>query len=246
MPFVALAGTRPAAFAAGDLVIEPAMATIDQRVQVSVRLANTGDLAGEHHLRLKVDGEEVAAAQVTLAGGDSHVTTFIMVPQSPGTFEMRVGGLVGTLTVAGEAAPDEKAPAAIGATSLLVSPSSTAFGRPAMVSVVVANAGQASGTAHIVLKVDGKATDSAQVELGGGETRELAFTVVPPGTGEHQIEVGGLTSTVTVVAGEPEVPATAETSGAGDAWVGWVILAGTVLGACSGVLLLRRLRARAR
>lgn len=101
--FSILAGTRPAAFTASDLSITPVEVYVGESASISVLATNTGDLTGSYEVSLKIDNITVEIKEVTLAGGNSEMTSFSITRDAVGTHTVNVGGLSGAFEV--KAAP---------------------------------------------------------------------------------------------------------------------------------------------
>jgi len=109
-PFAILAGTPPAAFraSASALTITPDEVDISEEVTISVRISNTGDLAGDYEATLKIDNVVVATKDITLAGRASQKVTFTTTRDKAGTYAVTVNGLTGKFVV--KAAPPPPPP----------------------------------------------------------------------------------------------------------------------------------------
>jgi hypothetical protein len=110
-PFAILAHTRPAQFVASNLVIAPAEVGAGEVVTISVLVTNSGDLLGKDEIALSVNGVEVAAKKVTLAGGASETLTFEVLADTAGTCSVAIAGVSGSFVVKpGEAQPPPTPP----------------------------------------------------------------------------------------------------------------------------------------
>ncbi|MBA7645971.1 hypothetical protein ES703_53732 [subsurface metagenome] len=101
---------EPAAFTPSSLVISPAEVDIDQTVNVSLSVANTGGMAGSYEVTLKIDGAVEATQQVTVGAGASEKVTFTVSRDVAGSYSVDVNGLSGSFTVKEEVAPAPPAP----------------------------------------------------------------------------------------------------------------------------------------
>lgn len=113
--FAAVAHTQPAKFTAGQLSVVLAETHTGEKLNVSITLANEGDISGSYEVTLKIDDFSVAGSQtVTLAGHSKEEITFSTSINTPGTHTLNIAGVSGTVVV--------KAPANFSITELLISP----------------------------------------------------------------------------------------------------------------------------
>ena len=113
---VSAAKPKPAKFEVSELAVNPSSPKPGERVEISVRVTNTGGEAGSYEVVLKVDGQPVDTKSVRLEPGASTKVTFSYTPRGGGTYEINVNGLRGTLTVTEEEKvekPEERVEAGI-------------------------------------------------------------------------------------------------------------------------------------
>lgn len=216
--FTALAHTRPAAFDIANLVIAPKEVKTGEKVTISVRITNTGDLEGSYKATLKMGNEVLASQEISLAGGASREVTFTATEAKAGTYAVDVDGLVGSFRVnatpmpattpAPTPTPTSKPapapapapnPAAFSLSALTISPPEVEIGGEIKVRTVVTNTGGQPGNYEVILKVDGAVVDTARVTLDAGATQEVSFNV--PGKAEagiYTVEVNGKAGTFAV------------------------------------------------
>lgn len=88
-----------AAFTVKDLEISPRELRPGSKATVAVTVDNHGAHAGTFKITLKVDGITKGTKDVTIARGTSDRVEFTIPATTPGTFEVNVGNLAGTLVV---------------------------------------------------------------------------------------------------------------------------------------------------
>jgi len=196
--FTVLAYTRPAAFVATDLVITPDEVDIGERVTISALVTNTGDLTGTYEVILKIDNVVVATKEVTVAGGARQKITFTTSKDVAATYTVNVNGLSGTFTV--KAAP---APATFAASALTISPTEVDIGEKVIISVLVANTGDLSGSYTVTLTINKVVVATKDVTLAGGASQKVTFTTVKDVAGSYAVDVDGLVGTFVVRAVPP-------------------------------------------
>ena len=90
---------RPADFRVVSLEISPSTVKAGEEAKVNVDIKNDGDAKGTYPLSLVMDGEVVQTKDITLAGGGTMRMPFTICPDSPGTYNIEVGGLKEVLKV---------------------------------------------------------------------------------------------------------------------------------------------------
>ena len=231
--FTVIAYTRPAAFAASALTISPAEVDIGETVTISVLVANTGDLTGSYEVTLKIDNVAVATEDVTIVGGASQKVTFTTSKDVAGTYTVNVDGLSGTFTV--KVSPVPPKPAAFAASELSITPTEVDIGQSVAISVLVANAGDLTGSYEVTLKIDDVAVATEDVTLAGGASQKVTFTTSKDVVGTYTVNVDGLSGTFTVKAAPPPPPPPT------DWWlIGAIIAACIIIGVVIWQVVIRR------
>jgi hypothetical protein len=100
-----LAEPAPAKFEVSDLTINPTQAQLNQEIDVSVNVANTGGKSGDYSLELKVDGTIKSTTRVTVATGASQIANFAITGDTAGKHQVEVAGLTGEFEVIKAAGP---------------------------------------------------------------------------------------------------------------------------------------------
>jgi hypothetical protein len=89
----------PAAFEVTSLNITPPEATTGETVNIIAEVRNTGGSEGTYTAVLTVDGATVETKEVALAPSTSETVSFSLVKDTPGTYQVGIGGLTSSLTV---------------------------------------------------------------------------------------------------------------------------------------------------
>jgi hypothetical protein len=147
-----------------------------------------------------LDGTVAQTKEITLHGNDSETVWFNVVPDVIGEHSVGIEGLRASLIVAAESTP-----AAFAVNNLNIDPTSTIPGEGITISVSVSNTGELSEDYEVVLLIDGTAIETRVITLDGGNTEECRFNIVPEITGEHAVNVNGLTGAFEIT--EVEEPA---------------------------------------
>jgi uncharacterized repeat protein (TIGR01451 family) len=95
-----LKGAAPAKFEASNLAISPSQAELNQEVNISVNVANTGGTTESYSLELDVNGILQSAKQVTVAAGTSQTVNFTVTGDTVGKHQVEIAGLSGEFVVA--------------------------------------------------------------------------------------------------------------------------------------------------
>jgi hypothetical protein len=103
--FSVIANNRPATFVASDLTISPAEAKVGESVNISVDIANTGDLPGSYDVTLKTNTIIAETRQVTLPGHATQKVNFTVNTDVAGSYAFILDNLSGTFIVRGIQAP---------------------------------------------------------------------------------------------------------------------------------------------
>jgi CARDB. len=70
-----------------------------ETVNVTAKVTNTGTSEGTYTATLTIDGVEAERKDITMAAGATGIVTFSLVKDSPGTYQVAVGGLSSSFTV---------------------------------------------------------------------------------------------------------------------------------------------------
>jgi hypothetical protein len=88
-----------AAFTVSGLQIDPSSVPSGAKIDISVYIENTGELAGTYPLTLSVDGVSVETKEITLDGGSSLTAIFSFLPNIVGEHMVSIGGIEGVIEV---------------------------------------------------------------------------------------------------------------------------------------------------
>jgi len=183
-------------FTLSDLVINRTQVSIGEPVGISVKLTNRQSQPEEYSLTLMINGE-VKETKTGQIDGDVIISVlFEVVEQNQGTYQVTVGSLSGSFEVL-PAAPPAK-PAEFEVNNLVIDPQVAEANTPVQISVNVTNIGELSGSYTAELEVNGVIADTRTVQLSGGESTTLQFTVTHSAKGAYTVKVGNLTGTFSI------------------------------------------------
>lgn len=86
-------------FKVSHLTVSPSQIQLDNKVDISVNLANTGEKNGDYSLLLIVDGAIKSSKQVTVAAGKTQTVNFNIVGDTIGKHRIEIADLVGEFEV---------------------------------------------------------------------------------------------------------------------------------------------------
>ena len=89
----------PARFELRNLDINPNQVTAGESVTISAQLVNIGGLSGEYTLMVNIEGLLETSQVIELAPGQSQEVSFSVIPASPGSYRVEIGGLRGSFVV---------------------------------------------------------------------------------------------------------------------------------------------------
>jgi hypothetical protein len=107
-PFAVLAELvppPPAVFEVSNLDISPSQVVTGEDVNISAQVANTGGVSGEYTLMVNVDGLLETSQVIALAPGQSQELSFDLTPDTPGSYQVEIGGLQGNFVVVAPSPP---------------------------------------------------------------------------------------------------------------------------------------------
>jgi S-layer protein (TIGR01567 family) len=88
-----------AIFTFSNLVIDPLEVSAGKEAKFSIDAENTGNAAGEYNVELIVNGTSVDSQNVSLGAGENTTLTFKHSEETPGTYNVEVGGQEASYTV---------------------------------------------------------------------------------------------------------------------------------------------------
>jgi hypothetical protein len=198
--YALFAYSRPADFQFSNLTASAIQVDPGQSIALSIQVTNTGDAAGDCDVVLKLDGETAQTLTLTLGSGVSRTATFNVTPSMAGEHTASVGSLSTRFTVGRVSTP-----ANFTTSNLSIYPQEIRLGNTVSIGVLVSNTGDLTGTYHAVLRVANTETASSDIELDGGASKNVSFTITPEAIGNYTVTLGGLQAAFTVMAPAPAV-----------------------------------------
>jgi hypothetical protein len=180
----------------GNLKVSPLEVNPGSRVDIEASVTNGGDLGGAYSVELKVNGKIESTQTVTIGGNTIGSVSFSVTRDAPGSYQVSIGGLSGSFTVA---APSElPGPAVFAVKSLSLHPGVADLGQNVVISVEVQNTGGSSGPQSLSLKIDGVVVETREVTVAPRSSTTVDFTYSAKTTGVKNVNVAGTIGRFTV------------------------------------------------
>jgi hypothetical protein len=183
-------------FELSDLAVNRTEAGVGEPIGISVKIANRANESSAYTLTLLINDDAVQTKTGQLEVGAVTSILFEVVEQIEGTYQFRISNLNGTFEVVSTALPPK--PAEFQVTNLVIDPEIVEQGAPVDITAKVTNIGELSGAHSVSLTINGAVKETKSVQLSGGETATVQFTVTQSSRGTYNVEVGGLTGTLNV------------------------------------------------
>ena len=130
-----------------NLRIVPTQVVIDNLVLIYVDIHNYSNFTGSRTIILTIDGFSATPRAPIIGPGQVKTESYGWSTHEPGTYQVSVGGLTGTLSVITAPVAD------IRVENLVISPTEVYVGKPVLISVRATNYGSASGSKVITFSV---------------------------------------------------------------------------------------------
>jgi hypothetical protein len=88
-----------AAFSVSQLTVSPADLPVGQTATISVQVSNSGEESGDYEVSLEVAGNPVENKQISVTGQSVQTVIFNLTQSVPGTYEVVVNGLKGSIRI---------------------------------------------------------------------------------------------------------------------------------------------------
>jgi hypothetical protein len=192
-----------------------------EKLTITITASNTGNAIGTHNLTLSVGGKIEKSWLIVLKPGESKSLSHELSFAADGSYTVRIGDKTVSITVS------TTLPARFEVSSLSVNPGSVKVGQSSTISVTVKNTGGESGTYEVTLKVNNQAVETKRGTLDSGQSTTVSFAYTPTSEGTYNIDVNGLTGSLTA---SKESGAASETP--------WLVMIGAIVAVVLIVLVL--------
>ena len=188
-PAFACEPPAPAEFEVVSLDIAPQEVAPGEEVIITAEVTNVGGRKGTHTVTLAISGVEETKV-VKVRPGRTETVTFRVTDDSPGTWRVRVGHLLGTYRVL--------TPAEFTTSNLDITPPVAEVGETVTVTADVTNDGEIGGSYSATLTVDGSQVEAKELVVAAGGRKTVTFSFAEGAVGAHEVAVGELAGTLIV------------------------------------------------
>lgn len=231
-------------FSVANLAV-PATGKVGEPVNITFDVSNLSGADAIYPATLWVNGTIESGKNVALKTGETRQVTLTAVRSTEGTFDVRVDRLTGTFKTV-KAPVATQTPASFTVSNLSISPDSVDPGKSVLISVLVANSGEASGTYKLNLMVNNVLAATMDVNLSGKSNQTVTFSTSRDTAGSYSVEVNGLKSSFTVKG--PATPTTTTPGTEPAPFNGWLVYSGIIVAviaiAAVVFMMIRRSKAR--
>jgi hypothetical protein len=183
-------------FQFANLTISPVETSIDQPIEISLNVLNTGIYEGSYSLSLNINDSAIETRELTLQANETQQVAFTVKEADVGTYNVTIADQTGVFNVLAQPVP---LPEALKFSNLILTPAESWPGEEVNVTVNVNNGGSDPLLFMLPFNVNGAASQRVQVELGPHETQTVVGTVTQNAVGSYRVTVGGQGGTLRVV-----------------------------------------------
>lgn len=191
--------------------------------------------------------EGVAEEDLVIAYYDENEHEWVELKSSVDTEANTITATVGhftTFAIIGYEEEEVPSEAAIfNFSSLAISPNEVNVGEEVAITITVANTANKSGSCEITLKINGEVEATKEVDIAGGSSQQVSFTISKDAIGIYVVEVGGLTGSFLVREMAPSPPPLPPSSPPTEP-VNWWLIGGIIAAVATGIAVTLRIRRR--
>jgi len=189
------AAPKPAEFTVTDLTINPLEAEIFEPILITVNVTNIGDEQGSYMANLTINNVLEENQTILLLGGNSTIVEFTVIEEVEGTYTVEIDGLSGSFKI--KPAPPETSKIIL--SNLRIDPYEAWVDEPISVTVTAQNPTADTYSLTVKVTIDDVLVETKRVELIGGETATIEFTVNATTEGRHSVKVNTLSGSLIIV-----------------------------------------------
>ena len=182
-------------FTVTDLTINPLEAEIGESITISANLTNVGQIEGSYTLNLTINDILKGNQTILLSPGESRILEFTDAENTEGNYTVKIGTLTGSFIIK----PPPPTTSNIILSDLLVTPYEANVGSTVNIKVTARNPGTEADSILIKVSIDSELADSKTVQLAGGATETIEFTINATSEGRHRVNVNTLSGSFMVV-----------------------------------------------
>jgi hypothetical protein len=174
---------KPAEFQVTDLTVNPTSASVDEVIEISVRVNNIGEATGSYSVNLQIDGTTRETRDITLAGQATEFVEFKISETNSGTHTVEIDSQSGSFTVSSITTSSN-----IRLHSMIVNPYEVWKGETVNIRAKADNMANELGTLQVRLLIDKEVKETKSFSLDAGATDvSIDFSVA---AGNGPIDLG--------------------------------------------------------
>jgi hypothetical protein len=174
-------------FSLSNLIINPDNVKEGDTVTISAVVTNTGAMAGQYSLVLRINSVVEKVNDLTINPGSNQTSTFTVVRDQPGEYYIELDGLHGMFVVT------SRKPPSFSVSNLTIAPERVKQGEPVAISAVVTNSGETPGNYSVVLRIKGVAEGIEEVNLGPARSQRVTFNIIKDTAGFYPVTLENMT-----------------------------------------------------
>jgi hypothetical protein len=188
--------TVQSTFSISDLSINRTTAKVGEPIGISMKVTNQVNVTTNYQITLLLNGVETQTKSGVLDAAAAATVLFEVIEQNEGKFNFAIGSLKGNFTIT-PSAPLPK-PAEFQISNLTIDPEIGQIGTAINITAKVTNVGEITGDYSASLTINDVTQGSKNVQLAGGESTAILFTVTENVKGIYTVSIGNSTGTFSI------------------------------------------------
>ncbi len=178
---------KPAEFQVTELTINTPSVTVDELVEISVKVTNIGEATGNYTVNLKIDDAVRETRDVVLSGGATGLVEFEFSETYPGAHSVEIGNQSGSFTVEGSFPASKD----VEIHSMKVAPYEVSDGDTVTITAKADNLANEQGTLQARVLLDGEIETTEMFQLDPA-AKDVPITIsVTAGYAEDGVKSDG-------------------------------------------------------
>jgi len=183
-------------FQVANLTINPYETSVGQPVVISADVANVGNAQGTYSYILKINDSEAETKELLLAANESQTVTFSITETIAGSYNVTVGDLSDTFSIAKTPIP---LPASLKFAHFTLGPTEAWPNQQVNMSVDVTNTGNEDLSFTLPFNVNGATALRVDVQLPSKSSQTITTSITENSEGTYKITAGGQSGTLNIV-----------------------------------------------
>ena len=170
-------------FSVSNLTITPNNVKVGEPVNISIIVSNNGAQMGKYSIVLRVSGVVENITDMSLTPGASQTASFVVIKDAAGDYYADIDGLGGFFTVI------PLAPPSFTVSNFSISPERVRQGQAVIITAIVTNTGEITGSHALILRVKGIAEAQHDITLEPNKTQDVEFQIVKDTPGFYPVSM---------------------------------------------------------